>query len=115
MDSPDLTVQIAGRPVEALALPLIHMGPNHVAIGAVKLRVDVDQCLNVVVARRHVLQAVCGIAQNAVIHDYRAPRSELVDVYAKKRRLPIPRTASVNRLGVSFLCQGDEDPAGDGR
>ena len=45
-----LAHEVAGRRVEVLAFPLVVVHPDHVAVGAGELRVDVEQRLHVVVA-----------------------------------------------------------------
>ncbi len=97
---PDVALEVAGRPIEVLALPLIHVGPNDVSVGAVKLGVDIDQGLDVVVAGRHISQAVRWIAQYLAVHDCQASRRQVIDIEAKERRLPAPRSGLVNRLRV---------------
>jgi len=52
----DPAVEVAGRPVCTLAFPLVHVGPNHVAVGPMKFGVDVENALNVVVSRGNVLE-----------------------------------------------------------
>jgi hypothetical protein len=55
-----LTEQVARRAREVLPLPLIHVGPNHVAIGAVKFGKNIENSLDGVVAGREVAQRFYG-------------------------------------------------------
>lgn len=105
MDSPDLALKVAGGSIELLALPLIHMGPNDVSIRAVKLGVDIDQGLDIIVAGRHVGQAVGRVTQYVAINKRWAPRRELIDINAKEGRLPVPDPAWSMGSGVAFLAR----------
>src|SRR5207244_12452531 len=63
MHLPDGAHEIPRRLVELLALPLIVVQPQRVPVGAVELRVHVEQPLHVVVARGDLLEARYRIAK----------------------------------------------------
>ena len=85
MHLPDRAHEIPRRLVELLALPLIVVQPQRMPVGAVELRVHVEQPLHVVVARGDLLEARHRIAEGgAVDHPGRA-RHELGDVDAEER------------------------------
>lgn len=70
MDGLRLADEVPGRHGEILALPLIHVGPDRMAIGAVELGVNVQEDLHDIIPRRQVAQAALRIAGDAVLqHD----------------------------------------------
>src|SRR5579859_7314002 len=109
----DFAIQIAGRRVELLALPLVHVRPDRVAVSAVKLCIDVDQSLDVVVSGWDVAQAVRGITQSRAIDHRALARLEVVHIYPEERRRVTPETRSQTGLRLALGRDHDEDSAGD--
>src|SRR5262245_47738546 len=79
-------VEVAWRPPPVLTLPLIHVQPHGVAIGALELRVDVDERLHPIIARGNLAQARDGVAEIVGADRRRRVRREHVDVLAEERR-----------------------------
>ena len=66
--------RLPGELIELLALPLIHVRPDGVAVGAVELGVDIDQGLHVVVACGDLAQALQRIAERVAVDNRHAAR-----------------------------------------
>src|SRR5206468_12939992 len=94
-------------PAELLALPLVHVGPDHVAVGAVEFRVEARQRLNVIVAGGDLLQTAQGISERARIDHGALPWSQLADVHPVERRGVSPSAGLQSRLGI--VPSGDDD------
>ncbi len=97
-----------------LPFPLIHMGPNGMAIGARKPRVNVDQRLRVVISRRHIFEAIHRVSDRAAIDHRGAAGLELIDVHGEERRLPTPRSGLLQRRRSILFGEHYEYAAGYG-
>jgi hypothetical protein len=96
-----------------LAFPLIHVQPDGVPVRARELRVDVDERLNPVFARRNVAQALHRMPERLrVDRRYRA-RCELVDVDAEERHARFTGLLNGCAIGVARLADGDVHATGD--
>ncbi len=92
MDLLHLAIEIAGRLVELLAFPLVHVRPDGVTIGAMEFRVHVDQRLHVVVTWGNVLETGKRIAGCTRVDGSGLPCWKLADVRAEKGRFLLPGT-----------------------
>jgi len=112
---PNLAVQIPGRPVEPLPLPLIHVRPDGVAVRAVKLRVDVHQRLHEIDVIGYVLETLERIPQRLRVDHRRLSRLPLLHVQSEERRLgSSPVRGLQARLGRVFAAQDDIDASRNG-
>jgi len=114
VDAARLAREVAGRAGEVLAFPLVHVGPDSVAIGAVEFGVEVDDGLDVVVAGGNVFERVGGIAGSGAIDDGGATGGESIDVNAEERCAAVPGADLADGLGRGVAGEGDEDASGDG-
>src|ERR1017187_10128805 len=114
MDLANLAIQIARRPREVLALPFVHVGPHHVAVGTMELRVDIDYGLHVVIACRNLLQTARRVSRRGAIHDRRNHRLELVDVACEERCLSSPGADLLDGFRRLRLGERDEHAARNG-
>ena len=73
MDPNRRALDVAGRSLPVLPFPLIHVHPHGVAVGAHELRVDVDERLRPVVARRQIAKALDRIAGRRAVDVAAAP------------------------------------------
>ena len=110
----NLAVKVSRGPVELLALPLVHMGPDHVPIGAFESCVDVQQSLDIILAGRDICQALQRVTQDLFVDDNGFPWLEIVDVQAKKRNTVAPRPGLQARFSAVICRNHDENPARDG-
>ncbi len=108
-----LAVQISRRFVELLAFPTVHVRPDRVPVGAMKFRVDINQRLHVVIARRQLLHALEGIAEGLGVDHRRLPGLKLADVGAVDRRLLVPPACLQTRLGMVAAAKDDKHAPGD--
>jgi hypothetical protein len=90
-------VDVAGRARPVLTFPLIVVHPEHVAIGALELRVDVHDGLHPVVAGGNVGHVEDRRAELHSIDHRRRTRREMLDVVSEHRRTDAPDLKS--RLG----------------
>ena len=84
-------VQVPRRAPPVLPLPLVHVQPDGVAVGAGELRVDVHERLHPVVAGRQIPQALDGMAEGGRVDDGRPAGHEAVDLRAEERHAGRPR------------------------
>ncbi len=105
--------QVAGRDVELLALPLVHVGPDHVTVGAGEAGVDVHQRLDVVVARGEIAQRGERGAGGRGVNDGRLPGRELADVDREEREVAAVAERLQSRLGLGLRGDEDEGAAGN--
>src|SRR2546425_1499788 len=112
MDSLDLAVQVAGRAVELLAFPLVHVGPDGVAVGAVKLCVDVKHRLDVIVPGGNFLQAAERISERARVDRGGFTRLQMVHVQAEQRRGVSPEARLEPGLGTALPGDDHEYASG---
>ena len=108
-----VAVQIARRLIELLALPLVHVGPDNVAIGTVKFGIDIHQRLHIVVARGYLLQAAQGITQRAAADDSGLPAASPA-TSAPKNGFPVPMSRCFAQIGVVVTADDHVHPAGNG-
>ena len=80
MDALHPADRITRRAIPVLALPLVHVRPDHVAVRAVELGVDVEDSLHVVVAGGDVAQARRRKAEGVAIDHGVLARRKRVDV-----------------------------------
>ncbi len=96
---------------------MVLVRPDHVAVGAVVLRVDVEDRLRVVVAGGQVAETPQRIADGARVDDRMVARLELVNVGRKERNPAHAHSRRLvrrdPRLHVAAGVQGDEDAARD--
>ena len=115
-DAPWSADEIARRERPPLALPPVLWGPDDVAVLPPELRVDVEQRLHPVVARRQLAQARVGVAVGAGVDDHRLPRLDALDVGREEGHaaVPLPRrvVGGDARLGLRRRGQGQEEAAG---
>ncbi len=108
-----LAIQIARRMVETLPLPLVHVRPNRVAIGAMKFGIDVDERLNVIISGGNVAQTARWMTRRTGIQNGWLACGQCIDVQSKKRRGVSPPACLQARLGEFLLRDEDENTAGD--
>jgi len=85
--------------------------PDDVAVGALELRVDVNEALHVVIAGRQVAKAGHGRPQVRYVDDGRLPWRQLLDLASEERRAG---TADLQAgLAVVGARHHHVDPAGD--
>src|SRR2546426_11142206 len=112
MDSLNLAVQVAGRQVELLALPLVHVGPDGVAVGAVEFCVDVEYRLDVIVAGGNFLQAAERVSERTHADRGGFARFQVVHVQAEERRGGSPPSPPGPRGGGALPGEDSEKTAG---
>jgi hypothetical protein len=103
MNALNLTVQISRGPVEPLALPLVHMGPDHMTIRAVELGIDVDQTLNEIIPLGYIEKALRWISENILIDDHDLSRLEIHHIETEEGHAPAPRSRLEPRLSLIAL------------
>src|SRR5690348_9609421 len=96
-------VEIPRGAIKVLPFPLVHVRPNRVAVRAVKLGVNIDQRLHVVVARGDFAQAAQRIAKRSPVNYGGAARCESFYVGAEYGRGVSPTTGLQTRLGSFAL------------
>ena len=108
--------EVARRERPALALPLVLRGPDDAAVLPAELRVDVEQRLHPVVARRQLAQARVGIAVGAGVDEHRPARLDGLDVGREEGHPPVALPRRVvggdAGLGLRGRGQGQEEAAG---
>jgi hypothetical protein len=98
-----------------LALPLIGMHPNHMAVGAMKLGVDVQHRLRVVVAGWDVREVVEREAEHMWADRCRRARLQRVDVNAIEGHAAAVASGLKARLTSVCTAENDENaPCGGG-
>ena len=111
MDLAGLAVEIPGRDRKVLALPLIHVELDDVAVGAVERRVDVQHPLNEVVAGGEIAEPRDRIAVASAV-DHRpgaGAQSRHVLAEERSRRVLAAGLAELEaRLGSGLPGQDDE-------
>ncbi len=105
--------QVARRRREVLPLPLVHVRPDHVPVGAVELRVHVHHRLHPVIAGRDVAQRHERVAERAAVDHRRLPRSERAHVGAEEGRALGERAGAHARLGHRVARHDHEHASGD--
>ncbi len=114
MHLPHVADQVSGSAVELLALPLVVVQPQGVSVGAVKLGVDVDERLHVIVTRGDVAQAREGIAEGRAVDDRGCSRGELRDVHPEERDAIAFATHLEPGLDVGVAGHEDVHAPGEG-
>ena len=108
--------EVARRERPALALPLVLRGPDDVAVLPAELRVDVEQRLDPVVARRQLAQARVRIAVGAGVDEHRPawfdPRHVGGEEGHAAVALPRRVVGGDAGLGLRGRGQGQEEAAG---
>ena len=114
--APRLADEVAGRERPALALPLVLGSPEDVAVPAAILRVDVDQGLHPVVARRQLPELRVGIADRPGVDDHGLARGDAGHVGREEGHaavaLPGRAVGGDPRLGFRGGAEGQEEPPG---
>lgn len=89
------------------------MSPDGVAVGAMKLGVDVEKSFDVVVAGGEIFEARERIAGSSSVNCDFLSRREIADVFAEKRRSAFREELNAR---IKFIGAGDDDEnaAGDG-
>jgi hypothetical protein len=108
-----LAVEIAGRLAELLALPLVHVRPDDMAVRAVKFGVDIHQRLHVVVSGGHFLQAMQGIAQGVAADAGGLTRGKRGHIGAEEWSLLFKRTDLVAQIGTPGSADDYVYPTGE--
>ncbi len=111
MNALRLAIEIAGRAIELLSLPMIHVDPDGVAVGAVDLCVDIDESLRVVIACRNAFETLDGVAKGCSIERRGLPRFQIRDIAAENQGRRAPRTSLEPRFRRIFLCKDQEHAA----
>src|ERR1041385_1474004 len=96
-------VEVARRAIPVLPLPAVVVHPDHVAVGAPKLRINVDESLHIVVSARNQRQARNGRTQIGSVDHGGLARRELFDITPKKRHT---QTANL-QTWLPFVVAGD--------
>ena len=112
MDSLDFAVQVAGRPVELLALPLVHVGRDDVAVSAVKFGVDVEHRLHIIVPGGNFLQAAERVSERTRVDRGGFSRQQAVHVQAEERRGVSPKARLEPGFGIALPGDDDEQASG---
>ncbi len=102
-------VQVARRAVPALPFPLVVVHPYGVAIGAMKLGIDVEECLHGILARRNLRQALHRRPEVAGIDDGVLPGRQPFDIAAEERHAHAAHLQA--RLALATSRDHDENPA----
>ena len=109
--------EVARREGPALTLPLVLRGPDDVAVLAAVLRVDMEQRLHPVVARRQFTQARVGIAVRRGVDDHRLARSGIGHVRREEGHAAIALPRGVvgrdPRLRVRRRAEPQEETSGE--
>ena len=113
MDLLYVAVEVAGRAIELLSLPLIHVRPDGVPVGAMEFGVDIYQRLYVIVAGGNFAQALEGVAEGIGIDHRGAAWREIGDVSPKERSFLLPGSNVFEQITALVAAQDDEDAAGD--
>ena len=109
----DFAIEVAGRAVELLAFPLVEVHPDGVAVGAVTLRVNGNECLDVIIAGGDIGEALGRVTERRAVNYRRVAGLELDDVGAEQRRRVAPETSLQARFRPSSVRDHHEDAAGD--
>ena len=105
-----IAVQVAGRSLPVLSLPLIHVQPDDTAVGAREAGVDVDEGLRPVIAGGDVREAFDRVPDvGGADRDHGAGLQPL-DGRREERRACRPRL--LDRRALVVAAQRDVDPAG---
>src|SRR5215471_4801051 len=107
MNSSNVTHQVAGRLIELLALPLIHVCPYGVPIGAVEFGVNIDKRLHVIVSGWNLSKTGERKAQRACINDYRFARFEVAYIHSEEWRSIPPGPHLPTWLRLTILRDND--------
>ncbi len=105
-------VKISGRAVPVLAFPLIVVHPDHVAVGAVKFGIDVDEGLHPIFAGRDFGEADDGRAEVGRVDDRVLRGAELFDIASEEGDADAADFES--RLSLVLARKHDVDATGDG-
>jgi len=81
----DFAIEVAGRAAELLAFPLVKVHPEGVAVGAVTLRVNVDERLNVIIAGGDISEARWRVTERRAVDQRGVAGLKLDDVGAEQR------------------------------
>src|SRR5262249_45939794 len=108
MEAAHGAVKIPRRTIELLSFPLIHVGPDDVAVGALKSGVDVEQGLHVVVARGQLADRLQGIAQRQRVHGCGLARLQRLHITAQELGPRSPRSGLQPQLRIFDLADDDE-------
>ena len=79
-DSLDSAQQVPRRPIEMLAIPLVHVRPDHMPVSTVKFSIDVDQGLDEIVPGRQVTQGTLGEPRRRSVDDRGLSGFQLMNV-----------------------------------
>src|ERR1700691_3315766 len=78
-------VEVAGRREHILPFPLIHVGPDCVAVRAMKLGVYIQERLHIVIAGRNFTEGADGITGRGTVNGSSCSWLETIDVNSEER------------------------------
>ena len=89
------------------------MRPDDTSIAAVKLRIDIEHSLDVIIGCRYFVQAASGIPKSAAVDDRNLARPEVVYIHSEYRCSISPESCLKARIRRILLTDHEKYPARD--